>query len=160
MKIVIKKATVKDARSISTLLCDTISKVNSKDYTPRQIKAWVQNNAVDQTKERLNRGKIFFVLRDSRSIIGVSSINLKKRQIGSLYITPKRLGEGFGIKLLLFVENYARKHGLHSIAVHSSKTAVNFYLHEGYKKIRNVSHLMHGVNIPCVVMRKVQKKQK
>ncbi|MFA5030345.1 MAG: GNAT family N-acetyltransferase [Patescibacteria group bacterium] len=149
-----RRAVTKDAKTISRLVCDTIRKVNSKDYTPRQINAWIENNTVEQIQEKIKGQRPFFVITDRNRIVGVSSLKLEKNEMSALYVKQDSLQSGFGSVLLKFVEKYAKNHGVKQLRIDSSKTAFDFYKKRGYQKIKTVSHLMNGVKITCILMKK------
>lgn len=154
MKVQIRLARIQDAKSIGRVVQQAIRRVNSADYTPRQILAWSKNNSDERIKERLEKKKVFFVLTNGVSIIGVASIRLSKKLITSLFIHPSEIKKGFGARLLRRLELYARKNGLSHLSVHSSKTAFPFYIHAGYERIRSINPVINGAKIPSILMRK------
>jgi len=149
-----RRAVAKDAKTISRLVCNTIRKVNSKDYNQKQISAWVKNNTAKQIKEKIQQRRPFFVITDHHRIVGVSSLKLEKNEMSALYVKQSELQRGFGSVLLKFVEKYAKNHGIKKLTINSSITASNFYKAKGYQKVKRVSHLMNGVRIACILMKK------
>ena len=149
----IRKATIVDAREISRVKCYVIKNVNSKDYSPRQIKAWLIGNRTKAVREKLKKGKLMFVVEESNKIKGVGSLNLDEKEVGSLYV--KDFGKGFGGKLLHYMEDYAKKHGIKELQLHSTTTAYEFYKKKGYKTIRKEMYSLRGVEVPSILMKKL-----
>jgi|GEM_PF-4239611 len=154
MKTRIRRPEIKDAKAMSLVVRQAITKVNSADYTPRQVRAWSLHNSEKRLKERIAQGRIFFVLSNSRSILGVASMRVSKKHITALFIGPKDIRKGYGKRLLKYMERYAKKKGLSYLSVNSSKTAFPFYEKMGYKMIRKFSPRIHNVEIPSVMMKK------
>ena len=149
----IRKATVEDARTISRIHSDTIRYVNSKDYTPKQIREWIPINRTARIRELLKGGKLYFLLIDG-DVVGVSSLMLKESELGSLYVKHSAHGKGYGGRLLRYVEGYAKRHGIRTLRLHSTTTAYAFYKDHGYRKIRKSAHRMGCADISCILMTK------
>ena len=154
MIVRIRKAKVEDARAISRIHSNTIRYVNSKDYTPKQIREWIPINRTARIRKLLKEGKLYFVLIDNDVIVGVSSLMLKESELGSLYVHHKVHGKGYGGRLLGYVERYAKNHGIRTLRLHSTTTAYAFYRDNGYKRIRKSSHRMGCADISCILMTK------
>ncbi|MBI2559129.1 GNAT family N-acetyltransferase [Candidatus Woesearchaeota archaeon] len=152
----IRKAKLADAQTISKIMCDTIKYSNSKDYTPNQIKVWLNTNNVAKVKERIkNPDKVTFIILDDNKIVGTSTLNLKERELGSLYVKHRVHSKGIGTKLLEFVENFAEKKKFEKLMLGSTLTSLGFYKNRGYKII-NKKHnvVIDGIKIPTIVMSK------
>jgi|ETNmetMinimDraft_2_1059921.scaffolds.fasta_scaffold24530_2 putative acetyltransferase len=149
----IRKATVEDARTISRIHSDTIRYVNSRDYTPKQIREWIPINRTARIRKLLKEGKLYFLLID-KDVVGVSSLMLEESELGSLYIKHTAHGKGYGSRLLRYVEGYAKRHGVNRLRLHSTTTAYSFYKNKGYTRIRKSSHRMGCADISCILMTK------
>ena len=150
-----RRAKIEDARDISKIQCDTIKYMDSKDYNSKQIKAWLKINRTDEVKNKIkNKKKDLFVITNKNKIVGVGSLNINKKELGSLYVNYKIHRKGIGSKLLNYVEKYAKKKGIKNLRLFSTITAFDFYKNKGYKKIRKSYHIINKVKIPCILMSK------
>ena len=150
-----RRAKIEDARDISKIQCDTIKYMDSKDYNSKQIKAWLKINRTDEVKNKIkNKKKDIFVIINKNRIVGVGSLNINKKELGSLYVNYKIHRKGIGSKLLNYVEKYAKKKGIKNLRLFSTITAFDFYKNKGYKKIRKSYHIISKVKIPCILMSK------
>ena len=152
----IRKATNKDAAKISKLILNTLNKVNSKDYTKRQLAIEKKNHTASKIKRELKK-KIFFVLLDKKQIVGVVQLDLKEKAIDRLFLNQKYLKKGFGIKLMNHVENYAIKRKIRKFMLYPTDYALKFYKKMGYKIVRKFIGTRNG-GYPVIEMQKTLKK--
>lgn len=152
----IRRAKLADAPIISRIICNTIKYANSKDYTTKEIKVWINANDIAKVKERIkNPDKVTFIILDNNKIVGTSTLNLKERELGSLYVKHNIHNKGIGTKLLEFVENFAKKKKFGRLVLGSTLTSLDFYKNRDYKII-NKKHnvVLDGIKIPTIVMSK------
>ena len=150
----IRKARPEDAKEIVKLVRETIRKVNSEDYTKKQVNAWVSSNKAKKMREFIAGKRKVFVAVDKDKIIGMATWTQSENQVGALYVQKDRIGEGIGKKLYDRVEEEARKAGTKELKLYSTITAVPFYKKRGYKSVRKTHVTMNKVKIPCVIMKK------
>ncbi len=151
----IRKAKIEDANQIALLCQNTIKYVNSKDYTKKQIKAWLTKNTTVHVRNKLGyKNRPHFIMLDKEKIVGVVAAKLDKKEITGLYVYKKYLGKGIGKMLLHKMEQHMQSQGLNRIQLHSTLTAFNFYKSKGYKKIKQEEQKMDGVLIPSILMKK------
>ncbi|MDO8647750.1 MAG: GNAT family N-acetyltransferase [Candidatus Diapherotrites archaeon] len=150
--MIIRKAKLENAREISLLLCNTIKTVNRKDYTARQIKAWLTRNDYKSIKNKILSGRTIFVAINKSKIVGIIALFLNECKIGALYVKHTLHNQGIGTKLLNYAEKLAKRKGLKKLKLNSTKTAFEFYKSKGYKKIRMASHTTNGVKTPTILM--------
>ena len=120
---------------------------------------WVEEDEVEKYIERIKNeieGKTefnihFWVVKDNDEVVGVTGLcdplpNILKfaktkypGELKILYLDPNSRGKGIGRKLLVFIENEARKQGYKEILIRSAKrfrdTAYGFYERMGYSKV-------------------------
>ncbi|HLD41948.1 MAG TPA: hypothetical protein VJB06_02845 [archaeon] len=73
----IRKANPEDAEAISRLHRWTIRKINSKDYSKRQIYVWSKRSTPERLRKIMDNSKIFFyVAEDSNKIVAFSDFSL------------------------------------------------------------------------------------
>ncbi len=133
--IKIKKAQPENARRISTLVRQTLEKINMNDYPRPAIDLLKKENSPKQIIESLEKRKVF-VLTKQDKILGCIYINLKSGRVGGLYIDHKHLGQGYGSKLMQFIEKFAKSKKINKIILHPTETAYPFYKKLGYKVIK------------------------
>ena len=150
----IRKATLKDAEEMCKVVRAAIKEVNSTDYTPRQVKAWLSHNSAKSYKESMKKGRKWFVATERGKIIGVTRADSEKETIKALYVNPSMHGKGIGKKLYLKMEKFLRAQGVKKLVVESTITAQNFYEKMGMRKTGKRNVKMSGVSIPVVVVEK------
>jgi len=135
----IEPATLNDLPQLADLLYDLFSE--EQDFIPDREK---QIRGLRLILEQPNRGRIF-VLRNEHSIIGMVNllITISTAEGGfvllleDLIILPSHRGQGYGTKLLEYVENYASEKGFLRITLLTDKPndrSKNFYLTHGYQE--------------------------
>ena len=151
-KVIIRDANHKDILDIKNIHVQSIKQINSKDYTPRQIRAVTKNRTVKRYKYLMKMGEKFFVVTRVNKIVGFCSI--KKNEIVKLYVHPKEMLKGIGAKLLMHIEKYAKKNKIKEIILKSTTTAMNFYTKKRYRIVRKAKHVRNGVSMPVIWMEK------
>jgi N-acetylglutamate synthase-like GNAT family acetyltransferase len=138
--MIIRRATKKDARKISNLKRKTFEKINSKDYPKKFVKVWTKKQSPKHIFEHINNSKVFCLVEGDR-LLGVVRL-YDKNVIGSLYVKWNSSGNGYGRKLMDFIENYAKKEGIKKVVLYSTITASKFYEKLGYKKVKGYHNKM------------------
>ena len=146
----IRKARKEDARKWVNLTNNTLEKVNT-DYSKKQIKVLKKKNTLEFTLDKIKNANAFCLI-DNGKIIG--TIGLNKNRIGGLYLKHSYIKKGLGKKLLVFVENYARKKGIKKVKLNSTKYAYPFYLNQGYKLIKKGRWMVDGTSFTTYDMEK------
>jgi N-acetylglutamate synthase-like GNAT family acetyltransferase len=132
---IIRKARPKDAKRISTLRRQTLEKININDYPRLAIDFLKKKNSSKYILESLKKRKVF-VLINKNKILGCIEINLQTGKVGGLYIDYRYLRQGYGLKLMQFIEKFAQSKKIKKIKLHPTKTAYTFYKKLGYKVIK------------------------
>jgi predicted N-acetyltransferase YhbS len=141
MKIV--KAKPKDANEIARLRKETFMKINSKYHTEKQIRELNRTNNSDTILKKI-RERDMFCLIDNNRIIGV--IDLEKNKIGGFFIRHNKINKGFGKRLMVFIENRAKKRGYKKVFLYSTKYAYPIYKKWGYRTIKPLKKDMPYLN--------------
>jgi putative acetyltransferase len=131
--MVIRKAKIKVARTISILRKKTFNKINKKDY-PKEFVIFL--NKDNNTKSIINKMKkrdMFCYIKNNK-ILGV--VDLEGNKIGGLFIRHNYIKKGIGRELLIFIENHAKKKGISTVKLYSTKYAFPFYKKFGYRFIK------------------------
>ena len=151
-KVIIRDANRKDALAIKNIQVQSIEQINSKDYTPRQIRAVTKHRTVKRYKYLMKTDEKFFVATRANKIVGFCSI--KKNEIVKLYVHPKEISKGMGVKLLQYVERQTKSNRIKKLILKSTITAKYFYIKNGYKVIRKARHIRNGVSMLVIWMEK------
>ena len=124
-----------DTAAIVTLFCDTVHRVNGRDYSPEQVDAWAPNNPdIDSWRRRL-KNKRTFVAEEDDQIVGFAELE-SNGYIDCLYCHADRIGRGIGSELLQRIEGSAKKAGLSCIVGDVSVTARPFFERNGFFVVR------------------------
>jgi len=148
----IRKAKPEESKEISKLIRNTILKINSKHYPKKQMDFELSCYTPSKIRSYFTE-KIIFCMVENKKIIGVSILNLKGKEVDSLYVNNKFIGKGFGWKLLTYVERYSMKKGIKRIILHPTDYALNFYKKCGYKIKRKFKGTKNG-GYPVIEMEK------
>ncbi|MBE9193680.1 GNAT family N-acetyltransferase [Gloeocapsopsis crepidinum LEGE 06123] len=152
--ITVRKAKLEDAEAICNVHRVSVRTLCTKDYTPKQIEAWVGKSEPDNFRKALvERGETIFVAEIEELIAGFSS--LFKDEIYAVYVHPEYTRRGVGTRLLNAVEKEAIFQPIKKLKLVSSTTAQPFYQANGYQVVEHSFHtLPSGIQIPCVYMEK------
>ncbi|MBI4163377.1 MAG: GNAT family N-acetyltransferase [Candidatus Aenigmarchaeota archaeon] len=132
--MIIRKFRASDAVAVARMHRGTIRKINSKDYSKKQIEVWSGRTNAKKFRGSM-KSHIQFVAVDKGRIIGLGGFR-KDGKFNSLYVHHKYIGKGAGKRLLSKMEREALKMGFKKFTVNSSLTAKNFYQSQGYRVIR------------------------
>lgn len=88
-------------------------------------------------------------------IVGFGSLVPSKQEIRAVYVDPTFGSQGVGSKILTYLEEFARLHGVDKLHLDASLSAERFYCHHGYSVIERGNHqLSSGAVMNCVKMSK------
>ena len=128
----IRSATESDIEGIVELCRNSILITCCGDYNSAQLDAWAFNGFTNQKLSKsLSETKIFLT-EDDYGLIGIGSL-AEKQYLDLLYIHHDRQGNGFGQKLLHFLESIVIRKGSKYITSYVSITAKSFFQKNGYK---------------------------
>lgn len=148
--MIIRKATILDVKSISTLIQKVTDK-NPNEYSKEQIIAWKNYNTVSEIKKQLNDRVVFCAFKKSELI---GTIALKGNFIVGFYVSYNSRKNGIGTKLINHIEEYALKCNIKTLKLTSTPSALEFYKKRGYLAKEKVILTIYGVKYPEVEMRK------
>lgn len=149
----IRKPKIEEARIISNLVCETINIINSRDYDDRQIEAWISKNQLNNFKEHIRNKRDIYVL-DDKGVIGVGIARVEDRTIGGIYVKHDKIKQGYGSKLLDYIEKINKKKGVKRLKLYSTITAKGFYKKNGYSGSKIEYMIVRDVKIPAILMEK------
>jgi len=149
----IRKAKPEDARKLSNLIGNTIDKINKKDYSKKQIEILKKSNTPFKVLIKIKNRNIFCMVEKDK-ILGKIDLNLEKQRISGLFVNHNHLKKGIGRKLLIFIENYAKKKGIKKLALFSTITAQDFYKKFNYKSKKRTNLIIGGCKFQVIPMEK------
>ncbi|GAB4147582.1 MAG: GNAT family N-acetyltransferase [Cyanobacteria bacterium J069] len=137
--MIIRPYTPEDAAALRELFRDTIRHVNSRDYTPEQIEAWVAGAAdLEAWTRRFEQRFVYVAERDLPSttsghpqLLGFGELE-SNGHIDRFYCHKDAQGQGVGTQLLQQIEAKGRSLALPRLYAEVSLTARPFFEHRGF----------------------------
>lgn len=124
-----------EGREIWALFYDTVHKVNSKDYSTRQIMAWAPlRSAATAWNERLKQKCPIVAVHEGR-IVGFAELE-NNGHIDYFYCAHDFQRKGVGTALLSTIEEEAKQLGVRELFTEASITAVEFFKSRGFEVSR------------------------
>jgi putative acetyltransferase len=154
MKIKIRKTKDQDCRRAAHVHRSSIKVLCGPSYHQEIIDAWAGGCSAGGVRRALKRKDINNIVAEVNGIVcGVAAS--KNNRIWLLYVHPNWAGNGIGEKLLKRLENDMLQKNIKNISLESSKNAFNFYLRNGYIKVKRKKLVFnHGLSIACIEMKK------
>jgi GNAT superfamily N-acetyltransferase len=157
MKIKVRKTRLEDCRRVAHVHRTSIRKICSSRYDQDVIDTWAGGCSANGVRRSSKRKEANNIVVEVDGIICGIGASLNNR-IWLVYVHPKWSGLGLGDKLIQRLESDMLKKGLKDITLESSLNAYNFYLRNGYKKVKKKSlEFRNGLRIPCIKMKKTLK---
>lgn len=139
--IKIQRAVPDDLAELRSLYIDTVTNINSKDYTEEQIKAWIRP-WYDNSPTRDGRTfaqkiteQYFIVAIIDTTIAGFASLE-NNGYLDFMYVHKDYQRCGVAKALLTELEDYAHKKDIKELNAIVSITARGFFEKHGFVKIR------------------------
>ena len=130
-----------DIPEISRLYFNTIRNINSRDYSPEQIRAWAPTiPGPSFWSERFKTRRVFVAEQDNEIRGFVEFEN--SGHIDCFYVHHRYQGKGIGSALFARIEEEAHTHGIRRLFAEVSLTARPFFESRGFivKETRNTSY--------------------
>lgn len=132
----IKKASVNDANEACEVIVESIVEVCGPDYEeiPGYIEKWLSNKTPSTLRQWIEHDSNEFLISHNATgeINGVSCIG-KNGEVFLCYVKSAALGKGIGKALVSKMKEVAANWGLSKIIAHSTVTAKDFYLSQGFE---------------------------
>jgi putative acetyltransferase len=113
------------------LFLDTIRRVNSRDYSPGQIRAWASDEIAPAEWAARFAGRFVAVAESSGQIAGFAELE-PDGHIDRFYVSADRQRQGVGRALLRAVVEEAVGQGIVRLFTEASITARPFFEREGF----------------------------
>lgn len=145
----VRLAKPQDQAQIIKIQLDALQLITAMDYNEEQLEALLESKKMPRGSD-----EIIFIAEIDRQIVGFASLLDSFNTIGAVFVDPNFIRRGVGSRLLIKIEQEARKHGVPVLWVCSSITACNFYQANGYRTLRTTFLPLGSTYIPCKQMRK------
>lgn len=148
--MIIRKYQKADCKEITELFYNTVYKINSKDYTAEQIKAWAGKD-IDLEKWNISFEEHYtVVVVENNIIVGFGDIDKDTGYLDRLYVHADYQRRGIATVICDYLEKQAGG----KIVTHASITAKPFFEKRGYKVIKEQQVERKGIFLTNFVMEK------
>jgi len=120
-----------DAPALLTLFQDTIRRVNSRDYTPEQIRAWASDDIDPQVWAARLAGRFVALADEAGRPVGFADLEASGH-VDRFYVSADHQGRGVGRLLLSAVVAEAQRLGVSRLFTEASITARPFFESHGF----------------------------
>ncbi len=134
-RIEIRQATLENIPEITSIFRDTITEINSKDYSEEQIKVWA--SGADDTgkwKERIN--KFYFILAEINTNITGFAYLKNGNYLDGLFVNKDYQRQGIASKLMRIIESQMMMNGFETVKSDINITALPFFDNKYYDGIK------------------------
>lgn len=153
MKIIIEQYKSEDCTALAELFFETVHRINRKDYSPRQLKAWApQRPDIALWNASLERN-LCLVARCGDRIVGFTDMR-EDGYLDRLYVHHRFQRRGIARMLTENLERRAREKGTEKIFTEASITALPFFEAQGYRRVRIQSVKRKDVEMTNYLMEK------
>lgn len=159
-KIIIRRATADDAKSIALVMRSAIKKNYPPYYSKEVVDYFVAQATSKKITEKIEN-YFFFIAEEieQKKVVGV--IALKQNSIVILAVAPKNQGCGIGRMLAKAGLRQLRKKGFDLVHVESGLASVDFYKKIGFTKGKRMTKKAEGrppVAVQCMSFKFSSKK--
>ena len=142
-----------DVPAISRLYFNTIHRINARDYTPQQIRAWAPTiYANSYWLQRFARRRVL-VVEDKDRILGFAEFE-PSGHIDCFYVHHEHQHRGVGTMLMNNLEEEFHKLNVHRLFAEVSLTARSFFESRGFKVVEERNQEYGDENFKLYLMQK------
>ncbi len=131
---IIRPASVADASAVCEAVRRSISNCCAADHQhdPVLLAAWLSNKTPDNFARWMqNPGVIALLAEREHQVLGFALVN--GDHLALCYLIPEAQHQGIGQQLLMQIEAQARAHGITTLKLESTRSALAFYLRNAYQ---------------------------
>ena len=152
----LRQITIKDQLELKKVYFDSIQSLDEKIYSEEQKRAW-SSQAWDNPNfdKSINKGKGW--LLSEKGIIVAFATRYPNNRIALFYCKGKFQRKGFGSRLLVKLENEAKKEGLDSLSTEASLISYELFLKNEWKIIRKEKIIINNIFFERYKMYKILK---
>lgn len=121
-----------DAFVLLALFRDTIRRVNSRDYSPRQIAAWTADEIDPTVWADRFRGRFVMVAEEASVPLGFAELE-RDGHLDRVFVSADYQRHGIGRQLLAAIAAEARRTGIPRLYLEASITARPFFESQGFQ---------------------------
>lgn len=142
--IEIRPATLVDIPEITSIFRNTITHINAKHYSEKQIKVWA--SAADDIEEWEKRiQKLYFIVAEiDNQIVGFAYLK-NGNYFDGLFVHKDFQRRGIGSKLLRIIESQVMMNDFEVVKSDVSKTALPFFDNKYFEVIKKQKKTYKGV---------------
>lgn len=146
--MILRQATAADVPQIGQLFYDTISQVNSRDYTPAQVEAWRAGWLNTASWLAKLDAQYFLVAGEADgSLAGFGYLCPTSGLLDFLFVSARHQRQGVAQELLKTLLNRAVSLGLSVVHTNASVTAQPFFERQGFVVERAQQIVVRGVEL-------------
>ena len=151
--IQIRQAEITDIPEITALFRNTITHINSKDYSEKHISIWASGaDDIDVWETRIN--KLYFILAEiDTTIVGFAYLK-NGNYFDGLFVHKDYQRQGIGSKLLRIIESQVMMNDFEVIKSDVSKTALPFFDNKYYEIVKKQKKNFKGVTFENYIVEK------
>ena len=152
-RIEIRQATLENIPEITSIFRDTITEINSKDYSEEQIKVWASGaDDADKWKERIKN--FYFIVAEIDTTISGFAYLKNGNYFDGLYVHKDYQRQGIASKLMRIIESQVMMNGFESVKSDVSITALSFFDNKHYNIIKKQKKNFKGLVFENYVVEK------
>lgn len=150
----VRSAASRDADRVYLVHKQSISRLCSGTYSPRQISEWSELRTPRDYEASIRDGWVM-VAEGAEGVVGFAVFRPDIGELDALYVHPDCVSRGIGTLLLAAVESQARSRGLSAITLNATLNSAAFYERRGYSSLGATTYeLPSGIELSCVRMQK------
>jgi putative acetyltransferase len=152
-RIEIRQATLENIPEITSIFRDTITEINSKDYSEVQIKVWASGaDDTDKWKERIK--KFYFIIAEIDTTISGFAFLKNGNYFDGLFVHKDYQRQGIASKLMRIIESQVMMNGFETVKSDVSITALPFFDNKYYNVIKKRKKSFKGLIFENYVVEK------
>ena len=132
---------------------DTVHRVNCRDYSAEQLRAWAPRVYPDAFWQRRFRRYEVFVAEDGGAVVGFVELG-RTGEINCFYVHHGNQHRGIGAALMARVKREARSRGNTRLLADVSITAEPFFRRMGFRVVRRQIKIYRNRSFKQAVMEK------
>lgn len=130
----IKRASLSDIPQIESLIQSVLRQSNSEDYPDKVIDFMCSYYSIKSIEDKFE-DKTTWIVKPYKGDKLIGTIALKDTEIQALFVDATVQKGGYGKKLLMVAEKYAKVSGIKKLHLSASLTAKIFYEKMGYQHL-------------------------
>jgi predicted N-acetyltransferase YhbS len=142
--ILVRPFRPEDVSAIVELFRDTVRRVNSRDYSPEQVRAWAPDQINEQSWADKLSGRLCLVAERQGQVVGFGDVE-EDGHLDHLFTHADHQVRGVGRAILQALEDVAGRQGLVRLHTEASITARPFFERQGYRVVQEQEVLCRGV---------------